>query len=298
MTTTSQPVRLHTLLADYPNTLALKKGEVRSPLVGFDFADIKIANQGFKPMVRDQKFDAGELAIVTYLQAKLYGKPYVLLPAVVMGRGQHHTIAYNAERGTMRPADLAGRRVGVRAYSQTTGVWLRGILQNDYGVDIGRVTWVTFEDPHLAEYKDPPNVDRQPAGKVMLDMLLAGEIDAAIVGDKLPDDPRVKYLIPDPHAAAQAWAKKHGFSPVNHFFVVHEKIAQSRPDVLQEIFRLLAESKKAAGAPADPDPLPLGVAAVRNALGQIIEYATQQRLIPRRFSVDELFDETTRALRA
>ena len=296
MSNTPQPIRLHTLLADYPNTLALKKGDVRSPLVAFDFADIKVANQGFKPMVREQKFDAGELAIVTYLQAKLYGKPYVLLPAVVMGRGQHHTIAYNAERGALHPSDLPGRRVGVRAYSQTTGVWLRGILQNDYGVDIGRVTWVTFEEPHLAEFKDPPNVDRQPAGKVMLDMLLAGEIDAAIVGDKLPDDPRVKYLIPDPHAAAQAWAKKHGFSPVNHFFVVHEKVARSRPDVLKEIFRLLGESKKAAKLSVDPDPLPMGLAAVRNALELIIDYAVQQRLIPRPFTIDELFDDTTRVL--
>lgn len=298
MTSPSQPVRLHTLLADYPNTLALKKGEVRSPLVAFDFADIKVANRGFKPMVREQKFDAGELAIVTFLQARLYGKPYVLLPAVVMGRGQHHTIAYNAERGTLRPPDLPGRRVGVRAYSQTTGVWLRGILQSDYGVDPNRVTWVTFEEAHLAEYQDPPNVERQPADKVMLDMLLAGEIDAAIVGDKLPDDPRVKYLIPDPHAAADAWAKKRGFSPVNHFFVLHEKIAKSRPDIVREIFRLLGESKKAAGKPADPDPLPMGLEAVRNALAFIIDDAVRQRLLPRPFAVDELFDETTRALRA
>lgn len=298
MTSPTAPLRLHTLLADYPNTLALKKGEVRSPLLSFDFADIKVANQGFKPLVREAKFDAGELAIVTYLQAKLYGKPYVLLPAVVMGRGQHHTIAYNSERGTLRPADLPGRRVGVRAYSQTTGVWLRGILQNDYGVDIDRVTWVTFEDPHLAEYRDPANVDRQPAGKVMLDMLLAGEIEAAIVGDKLPDDKRVKYLIPDPQAAAQDWAKTHGFSPVNHFFVVREAIARERPDVVKEIFRMLGESKKAAGGAAKPDPLPMGVEAVRNALTLIVDYAVQQRLIPRRVSVDELFDPAMQALSA
>ncbi len=298
MTTTTAPLRLHTLLADYPNTLALKKGEIRSSLIDFDFADIKVANQGFKPLVREAKFDAGELAIVTYLQAKVYGKPYVLLPAVVMGRGQHHTIAYNAERGTLMPSDLPGKRVGVRAYSQTTGVWLRGILQNDYGVDIDRVTWVTFEDPHLAEYRDPANVDRQPAGKVMLDMLLSGEIDAAIVGDKLPDDKRVKYLIPDPQAAAQDWARKHGFSPVNHFFVVRDSIAKERPDAVREIFRMLSESKKAVGAPGTPDPLPMGLDAVRDALTLVIEYAVQQKLIPRRFSVDELFNDTTRALRA
>src|SRR5258708_30670706 len=106
------PLRLHTLLADYPNTLALKKGEVRSPLVNFDFADIKIANQGFKPLVRESKFDAGELAIVTYLQAKQYGKPYALLPAVVMGPGGQHTTAPKSEGGARRPARPPGRRGG------------------------------------------------------------------------------------------------------------------------------------------------------------------------------------------
>jgi 4,5-dihydroxyphthalate decarboxylase len=292
------PVRLHTLLADYPNTLALKKGQVSSPLLSFDFADIKIANQGFKPLVREARFDAGELAIVTYLQAKQYGKPYALLPAVVMGRGQHHTIAYVPDRGPLKAGDLAGKRVGVRAYSQTTGVWLRGILQSDYGIDVNRVTWVTFEDPHLAEYKDPPNVMKEPPGKVMLDMLLAGEIDAAIVGDKLPDDKRVQYLIPEPHEAAKAWARKYGFSPVNHFFVVRDKIAKERPDVVNEIFRVLGESKKAAGAAGDPDPLPMGIEAVRKPLAQVIDFAHQQRLIDRRVPVDELFDDTMRALRA
>jgi 4,5-dihydroxyphthalate decarboxylase len=297
--TTGEPMRLQTLLADYPNTVALKRGEVSSPLVSFDFADFPVANRGFKPMVREGRFDAGELAIVTFLQARQYGKPYVLLPAVVMGRGQHHTIAFNAERGPMKPADLNGKRVGVRAYSQTTGVWLRGILQKDYGADVNSVQWITFEDPHLAEYKDPSNVHRQPESRNMLDMLLAGEIDAAIVGDKMPDDKRVQYLIPEPQKAAQAWADKYGFSPVNHFFVMRESIAKSRPDVVREVFRVLGESKaKSAAKPVSPDPLPMGLEKVRNALALIIEFAHQQKLIERRFSVDELFDDTMRALRA
>src|ERR1700688_3298176 len=97
---------LHTLLATYPSTAALKRGDVSSPLVQFDFADVKVSNTAFKPLVREQKFDLGELAIVTYLQARAYGKPYVLLPAVVVGRGQHHTIVYNAERGILAPGDL------------------------------------------------------------------------------------------------------------------------------------------------------------------------------------------------
>ncbi len=293
----AEAVRLQALFGDYPNTKALKSGQVSSPLVSFEFSPLKIANQGFKPMVREGKFDVGELAIVTYLQAKTFGKPYVLLPAVVMGRGQHHTIAYNVER-PIKPNELTGRRVGIRAYSVTTGVWVRGILQHEYGVDLNRVTWVTFEDPHVAEFKDPANVERMPAGKDMVQMLLAGEIDAAVVGDKLPDDPRIKYLIPDPQAAARAWSQKHQAPAVNHFVVAKESLTQSRPDVIAEVFRLVGESKKAAPPlPAgEIDPLPMGLANLRQPLEIIIGYAYEQGVIPRRFAVDELFNDVTRNL--
>jgi 4,5-dihydroxyphthalate decarboxylase len=294
----AEAMRLQSLLADYPNTLALKKGEVTSPLVSFDFAPVKLASEGFKPLVREQKFDFGELAIVTYLQAKSFGKPYVLLPAVVMGRGQHHTIAYNAERGALKPGDLTGKRVGIRAYSVTTGVWVRGILQHDHGVDLGRVTWVTFEDPHVAEFKDPPNVQRAQAGKTMLDMLLAGELDAAVLGDTLPKDPRIKHLIPDPHEAARAWSQKHGSPAINHLTVVRQSLSQSRPDVVREIYRLLRDSKQAGPAPTpgEIEPLVFGVENMRKALEIVIAYSFEQGVIPRRFTVDELFDDVTRTL--
>src|SRR5271154_2594527 len=200
---TATKLKLHTMLGNYPNTTALKSGAVRSDLVNFDFAEVKVANNLFKQVVREAKYDLAELAIVTYLQAKAYAKPYVLMPVVVVSRGQHHTIAYNAERGVLKPSDLAGKRVGVRAFTVTTGTWVRGILANDYGVDLNKVEWITFEDPHLAEYRDPDIGKRAPPGKELLQMLLDGEIDAAVVGDKLPD-PRLKHLIPDPDA--QKWA--------------------------------------------------------------------------------------------
>ena len=193
--------KLFTLLGNYPNTAALKKGDVKSDLIEFDFADVKVSNTAFKPLVRDAKFDVAELAIVTYLQAKTYGKHYALIPATVLGRGQHHTIAYNPEHGPLKPSDLAGKRVGVRAYTQTTGAWVRGFLADDYGVDIAKVRWITFEDPHLAEYKDPDFVTRAPQGKTLVQMLLDGELDAAIVGDTLPD-PRLKPLIADAETVA------------------------------------------------------------------------------------------------
>src|SRR6202043_3843927 len=141
----------------------------------------------FKPLVREAKFDLAEVAIVTFLQAKQYGKPYALIPATVVGRGQLHTIAYNPERGDLKPGGLNGKTVGVRAYTQTTGVWVRGILAESYGVDLDSVRWVTFEEGHVAEYTDPPNVGRAPQGKQLVQMLIDGEIDAAIVGDWFPD---------------------------------------------------------------------------------------------------------------
>src|SRR6266545_6199115 len=143
---TEVAMRLRTLLGDHPGTAALKNGSVRSDLVAFDFVDYSPTNKGFKPMVREAAFDVSEMAIVTYLMAKSFGKPMVLLPDVVVARFQHGHAPYNAKRETLKPADLNGKRVGIRSFTTTTGAWLRGILANDYGVDLNSIDWVTFED--------------------------------------------------------------------------------------------------------------------------------------------------------
>ena len=290
-------VALDAMIGNYPNTAALKNGKLHSDLIDFKFADVKVANSFFKQIVRDAKFDVGELAIATYLQAKSFNKPYVLLPAVLVSRGQHHTIAYNADRGLLKPSELAGKRVGLRAYTVTTATWVRGMLAEENGLDLNKVEWITFEDPHVAEYRDPPGVKRAPAGKELVKMLLDGEIDAAVVGDKLPD-PRLKHLIPDHEAAAQRWAQRHGGIPINHMVVVRSELSESSPDVVAEIFRLLVESKKAGETSRDPEPLRFGVEACRPVIETMIEYCHQQGLIPHRPSVDSLFDEVTRKLQA
>jgi len=282
---------LFTLLGSYPNTAALKKGDVKSDLIDFDFADVKVSNTAFKPLVREAKFDVAELAIVTYLQARTYGKPYALIPATVLGRGQHHTIAYNPEHGPLKANELAGKRVGVRAYTQTTGAWVRGFLADDYGVDTAKVRWITFEEPHLAEYKDPEFVTRAPQGKAIVQMLLDGELDAAIVGDTLPD-PRLQPLIPGADMVARQWAQTHGGVPINHMMVVRTSIAKERPDAVKEIFRALQESRNAVPTPEGGllDPWRFGIEANRRSLEIVIDYSFRQKLIPRKFSVDELFD--------
>jgi 4,5-dihydroxyphthalate decarboxylase len=289
----SDLVTLSTLLGDYPVTRALRRGEITSPAVRLTVTDVKPVSAGFKPAVRELAFDVSELAIVTFLIAKAHGVPLVLLPAVVLGRFQHPYLVYNRERGPLRPGDLAGRRVGIRSYSVTTVTWVRGILAEEWAVDLDQVTWITFEEPHVAEFRDPPTVKRAAAGKDPLGMLLAGEIDAAILGGEPPKDPRVAPLIPDPTSAARTWREKHQAIQINHMVTVKRGLP---PDVVREVYRMLVDSKRAAGTPAEVDTTPFGVELNRRNLEVAIEYVYAQRLIPRRFTVDELFDDVTRRL--
>ena len=282
---------LRIAIGDYPHTLPLKRGEITSPSLKLDFVDVKPMHTAFKPMVRQHAYDASEMALVTYLQAKVYNKGLKLLPAAMLARFQHGTVLYNTERGKLGPADLAGRRIGVRSYTQTTGVWIRGIIENDYGVDLSGVQWVTFEDGHLAEFTDPPGVIRARPDQDITQMLIDGELDAAIYGAAMPKDPRLQSVVPDPEAAARAWYAKHRLVPVNHMVVVTEELTQSNPQAVAELYRLLEAGKKAAGIPAAGglDTIPFGKEANRPCLELLISYAAQQGLLTRPLTVDELW---------
>lgn len=297
MNQASNRMTLRTLLGDYPNTAALKQGKVRTSNLTLDFAPVKVPNTAFKDVVRHLKYDVAELAIVTYLQAKAHGKPLVLLPAVVVGTLPHPFLAYNAERCRLAPSDLRGKRVGIRAYSVTTAAWMRGILQNDHGVDLDAIKWVTFEAPHVAEYGDPPTAERAPEGKQLVRMLFDGEIDVGLVGGDDLKDPRLRSVIPNPDDAARSWCQRYGVRPINHMLVVKQSLAKTYPAVVKEIFDLLRESKQAAPVSEENlEPIQFGVENIRQSLELIIHYATQQRLISRKFEVDELFDDATRFL--
>ncbi len=294
----SGPVTLRTNLADYAMTRALKSGAVKSDLVTFDFCGLKVANQGFKQMVRERAFDAGELAIGTFLEARTYGKPLTLLPAVVMGRFQHQTALRSTQRPPFGPGDIEGKRIGIRSYTQTTGIWVRGIFKHEYGVDLNKVTWVCNDDGHLAEFRDPPNVERTPPDSRKVDqMLLDGELDGAILGAEIPNEPRIAHLIPNPKDAALAWYRKYDTVPINHLMCIDKDLADARPDVIAEIFRMLKETK--AAMPPSPDGIdfhPFGVDALRKPLDMVMQYSVEQKIIPRAFRVDELFDDVTRRL--
>src|ERR1700710_2828160 len=282
-------MRLRTLLGDHPCTAALKNGSIKSDSITLDFADYSPTHMGFKPMVREQAFDVSEVAIVFFLRAKIFQKPMVLLPSVVMARFQHAFALYNARVGTMTPASLNNKRVGIRSFTTTTGAWLRGILANDHGVDLNSIDWVTFEDAHVAEFRD--TTMRAPQGKQIVQMLVDGELDA-VLGEK-SEHPDLKPLFPDVGNEEKSWFEKHGVMPINHMVVVSEALSAKHPDVVREVFSLLQQS--AARAPAASPRF--SAEEMRRSLAMIIRYTAQQGLIPREFAVDELFDDLTRTLR-
>jgi 4,5-dihydroxyphthalate decarboxylase len=261
------------LLGDYPVTKLFKQKSV------LEFADVKVPNTAFKRVVRDLEFDVAELAIVTYLLAKAHGKPLRLLPAVLTARFQHPMLICRS-KDPVEVSDLENRRIGQRSYSVTTATWVRGILAEDYGVDLGKVKWVTFEDPHVAEFRDPPNAERAAPGKDITAMLLAGELDAAIVGE-VPKDERLRPVFGDPAAAAQAWRRKHGAIQINHMVTVRKGV-DPKP-----IYDLLLESRQAAG---NPEMSPFGIEENRRNLEAAIDCCHRQNMIPRRYAVEELFE--------
>jgi len=280
-------MRLRTLLGDHPCTAALKNGSIKSDLVAFDFVDYSPTNKGFKPMVREQAFDVSEMAIVTYLMAQSFGKPMVLLPDVVVARFQHAYALYNAKHGALKPADLNGKRVGIRSFTTTTGAWLRGILANDYGVDLGSIDWITFEDAHVAEFVD--TTKRAPARKQIIQMLHHRELDA-VLGEK-SEHPDLRPLFADAPAEENAWFARHGVVPINHMVVVKQELCETHPEAVREVHRLLADANKASAASPR-----FNRETMRRSLELIISYTAQQGLIPHPFTFDELFDDVTQAL--
>ncbi len=276
-------------LKRYPTNEALLNGQVTSPKVNFEFHEVEPIHNAFAPMAQKQIYDLSEMAIFTYLQAVTYGKPIMLMPIVMAGRHQHVCIVYNTDvHKSLTPADLPGKKIGVRAYTQTTGCWVRNILVREHGLKLDSVEWITTEGGHLTEYTAPSFVT-QKSDKKLINMLMNGEVDAAILGNDLPDDPRIKPVIPNAKEAGPAWHKATGLIPINHMFVSTTALAKSRPDLVLETYRLFQKAKDMSGPAKGTDMRPIGIDAIRPSLELVIDLAAQQQIIPKTFTVDELF---------
>ena len=307
---------LKTVTRSQGNNASLKDGSVRPRTFAFDFVEVDPLIAAFRRMVRGSEFDICEMAITTYICARAHGKPMTAIPVFLVRAFHHGAILVNAKAGIAHPKDLEGRKVGVnRGYTVTTGVWARGVLASEHGVDLGKITWVLSGDEHVAEYVPPPNVVPIEAGKQMVDMLVSGELAAAIGVDvKHPD---VVPLIPDALEAGLAALRSRGHYPINHLVVIKDELIARHPGLAADVFAAFVEAKRRyldrlkAGAIAKPtevdrvhqrvmeiagDPLPYGIAPNRKVLEELIGHAVSQGIIAKPVTPKELFVPSTRTL--
>jgi 4,5-dihydroxyphthalate decarboxylase len=281
-----------------------------------DFLEVDPLIAAFRRMVRANEFDICEMAITTYICAKEFGKPITAIPVPLVRAFHHGAILVNTKAGIRTPKDLEGKKVGVsRGFTVTTGVWVRGILQNEYGVDLNKITWVLSGDEHVAEWQRPANVVPLEAGKKMEDMLISGELVAAIGLDvKSPD---VAPLIPNALETGLKALRERGHYPINHLVVIKDELIAKYPDLAADVFNAFAESKRLyvdrlkAGKIEKPtevdevhkkvmaitgEPLPYGVEPNRKVIEELIGHALAQGIITKPVTVDELFVPSTRGL--
>jgi NMT1/THI5 like protein len=308
--------KLKTVTRTQGNNQALKDGTVKPRSFEFDFVEVDPLIAAFRRMVRGAEFDICEMAFTTYLCARAYGKPMTAVPVFLIRAFHHGAILANINSGIRSPKDLEGKRVGVnRGYTVTTGVWARGILEKEYGVDLSKITWVLSGDEHVAEYRAPSNVVPLEPGRKMGDMLAAGELAAAIGLDV--DSPNVRPLIPDAFEAGVAALRRRGLYPINHTVVIKNELIAAHPQLAADVFDAFAASKNVyldrlrAGEIEKPtefdelhkrvmqvtgDPLPYGIAPNRAVIEELIGHALKQGIISKPVTVEELFVPSTRGL--
>ncbi len=287
------PVHLKAMIGDYPITHQLLSGQVSSSRYAFDFADVKVPNTAFKRTVRDLEFDVSELAIVTFLQAFDAGIPLVLLPAVIVSRFQHPFLMFDSRRGHLRPQDLRGKRIGVRSYCVTTVTWIRGMLQADHGIAPEANRWITFEDAHVTQWRDPPWAERVDPSRDMLQMLEAGEIDAAVLGAPPADKPYIKPVFADPVQESGNWYAQHRVIQINHMIVLKRSLVDEHPDVPKALMALLEQSAGSNLSEADQIAHPRGLSKVRPHLDHAIDMVHRQGLTRERLPLESFFHPTT-----
>jgi 4,5-dihydroxyphthalate decarboxylase len=309
-------VRLRTVTGAHGDTAALRDGTVAPHGFELQLEDVDPLNRAFRLMVRERAFDVCELAITTYLCAREHGKAFTALPVFPV-RGFHHGAVVCNTAVVREPAELAGRRVGVnRGYTVTTGVWARGVLADEHGLDLDRVTWVLSGDEHVTEWQPPPNVVPVEPGQDLAELVASGELAGAIGIDM--EHPRVAPLIADAEEAGYTALHSRGHYPINHLVVVRDELLEAEPALAGALFDAFAEAKRryverlrsgAIEAPSGADrtyarvaeltgrdPLPYGIEPNRAVIEELIGHALRQRILTRRPDVDSLFAENTRGL--
>jgi 4,5-dihydroxyphthalate decarboxylase len=310
-------------IADYPHTRAIKNGSVAIEGIAPTFADVAPQVAAYRRMVRQVEFDVCELAPTTYLIARAYGAPFVALPIFVTRRFHHSGLLVQSRSLVRSPKDLEGTRVGVRAWSVTTGVWTRGILEDEFAVDCSKVTWVVDDEEHVTQLKLPSNVTHSPPGRSLADMMADGELVAGFDGNagigragppvagwdkKQVATSRYPELFENAEVLEAEWFKRTGIYPMHGTIVVKDSILAAHPWVAESLLRAFEQAKaewfgvldSSVATAADKkysqfrkivgtDPLPNGLKANLPTIQALEEYSFRQGLIPHRMPVKEAF---------
>jgi 4,5-dihydroxyphthalate decarboxylase len=280
---------------DYPHTTEVKAGR-RVPVdCPVEFVEVEPIHRAFAPMVRELRYDFCELALATYLQARDAGKEISALPLVLHGNFHHRSISRLTTGPVRHAKELAGKRVGVRSYTQTTGLWVRGVLDEDYGVDSDEITWVTSEGPHVAEYAEPANVER--GGEPLLDLLRDGDIAALLIGPKaVPDGAPLTPLLAGWQDAEQQWYHRHSAVPINHLLTVRTDVLRQDPAAVRGLYDAFAAEIDARGG-AGPRKVSHGRNDTQaNSVELGIRYAAKQHLITTEPTVTDVFADAAEYL--
>jgi 4,5-dihydroxyphthalate decarboxylase len=321
----SKTLTLTTAVRTHPHTAALKNREVPTPGVSLSFIEVEPQVLAFRRMVRDVAYDVCELAPTTYIIAKAYGAPFTAIPIFFERRFHHAGLLVRDDAGIAGPKDLEGKKVGVRAYSVTTGVWTRGILVNEFGLDSSKVTWVVDDEEHVTQLRLPSNVEHVPEGKSLASMMAAGEIQAGFVANagigregppqagwkakERAETASYRELFADADDLGAELFRRSGIYPMHSTLVVKDEVLEANPWLAKALFKAFQDSKQRyvdrlrkgeAETNTDrrylkqmkvvgDDPLPYGLDVNRRSIEALVLYAFQQGLIPRKLELDELF---------
>jgi len=279
---------LRIALGKHDHVAPLRDGRVTSPRIDLEFVDIEPLPKAFRQFVNGDDLDVSELAVVTHLLAHRFGRPIKGIAIPLWSRLPHTNLVCATDGPIEKPSDLNGRTVGVRAYGQTSGVWVRGILASDYGVDLGGITWGTMEDAHLPEYEDPANTIRYTAPPGLRDLMMEGEF-AAIMGERVVDPSGIRTVIPDAEQTALDWIARTGIQPINHVLAVRNAVVDANPWLPAELYELFDRARAIAVAEGATEPPPYGLEASRSSLQLCNRFSAEQRIAPHEIPVDEMF---------
>ncbi|MBM2811460.1 MAG: pht5 1 [Chloroflexi bacterium] len=306
-------LRLSLACGDYDRTRALIERRVQPAGIDLDVVPLSNAWARHRRMVLNEEFDVCELSVSSFLMARDRGQQFVAIPVFPYRMFRHSYLWCATRAGIAGPSDLAGKRIGVGMYQITTALWLRGHLQHDYGVPPSDSLWIT-EMPELVPFDAPPGVRIEIGdGRSLEGMLLAGELDAFVGVEGIPpgfsDDERVHRIFG--RDEEQAYFRRTGIFPIMHAIVFRAAILDQHPWAAVNVLEAFRQSKALGReytrfprvsslawamsyqdderAILGADPYPYTLDANRHAIETAIQYSSEQGLIRRAPTVDELF---------